>query len=194
MQSPREMPNDVLIKVPDDLPAPDDDGACSHLPGREIPSVALPSTSGKPVSLAGRPGLVVIYCYPMTGRPGVPVPDGWISIPGAAGCTPQSCAFRDHHHELNTVGASVFGLSSQSPEEQSEAASRLHLPYELLSDYGLAFAEALCLPTFQAGDRRLIKRVTLIVRDGRIVKHFYPVFPPDRNAVDVLAWIRDHSD
>lgn len=190
MTPPALLPNDVLIKVPDGLPVPEDDGACNHLAGKALPSIALPSTSGQLVNLANQPGWVVLYCYPMTGRPGVPVPEGWAAIPGAAGCTPQSCAFRDSHDEIKSSGARVYGMSAQSPEEQSEAASRLHLPYELLSDQDFAFTDVIGLPTFHARDRRLIKRVTLIMHDGEIVKYFYPVFPPDQNARQVLDWLK----
>jgi peroxiredoxin len=190
MSNEKSLPNDVLIKVPDNLPVPDDDGACNHLPGMVIPPVELISTSGKPVDLTAQSEWIVVYCYPMTGRPGIPVPEGWASTPGAAGCTPQSCGFRDKHDELKALGARVFGMSSQSSEEQSEAASRLRLPYELLSDQDLAFTNALGLPTFEAGGRGLIKRVTLIVREGRVVKYFYPVFPPDQNASEVLEWLK----
>lgn len=190
MKNPDVLPSDVLLNVPDNLPVPEDDGACSHLPGKRLPSVELQSTSGIPVNLSSQPGWVVVYCYPMTGRPGIPIPEGWASIPGAAGCTPQSCAFRDSHDGLKSSGVKVYGLSAQFPEDQAEAASRLRLPYELLSDHGLAFATALGLPTFKAGGRRLIKRVTLIVRDGIIVKHCYPVFPSDQNAREVLEWLK----
>jgi peroxiredoxin len=178
--------------LPKDLPIPIDDGACNHLPGLALPSINLSATSGRTVNLATLPGWVVIYCYPMTGRPGVPLPDGWDQIPGARGCTPQSCAFRDHYQELTALNAQVFGLSTQTTEYQREAAERLHLPFELLSDSSLQFANALRLPTFDVEGMRLIKRITLIARDGKIVKHFYPVFPPDKNAEDVVAWLQSN--
>jgi peroxiredoxin len=178
--------------LPKDLPIPIDDGACNHLPGLALPSINLSATSGRTVNLAILPGGVVIYCYPMTGRPGVPLPDGWDQIPGARGCTPQSCAFRDHYQELTALNAQVFGLSTQTTEYQREAAERLHLPFELLSDSSLQFANALRLPTFDVEGMRLIKRITLIARDGKIVKHFYPVFPPDKNAEDVVAWLQSN--
>jgi peroxiredoxin len=178
--------------LPKDLPIPNDDGACNHLPGLALPSINLSATSGRTVNLATLPGWVVIYCYPMTGRPGVPLPDGWDQIPGARGCTPQSCAFRDHYQELTALNAQVFGLSTQTTEYQREAAERLHLPFELLSDSSLQFANALRLPTFDVEGMRLIKRITLIARDGKIVKHFYPVFPPDKNAEDVVAWLQSN--
>lgn len=180
-----------FTELPKDLPVPIDDGACDHLTGLTLLSTNLSSTSGRTVNLAKLLGSVVIYCYPMTGRPGVPLPDGWDQIPGARGCTPQSCSFRDHHQELYALNAQVFGLSTQTTEYQREAAERLHLPFELLSDSSLQFANALNLPTFEIEGMRLIKRVTLIAHDGKIVKHFYPVFPPDKNAEDVVAWLRN---
>jgi peroxiredoxin len=148
------------------------------------------ATSGVMVNPATLRGTQIIYCYPMTGRPGIPLPDGWDAIPGARGCTPQSCAFRDHHAELQALGADVYGLSTQTTDYQYEAAGRLHLPFPLLSDATGEFADALRLPTMQVGGQRLIRRLTLIVRDARIVKVFYPVFPPDRNAAEVVLWLR----
>ena len=177
--------------VPPNLPIPVDDGACDHLPGALLPSIELAATSGRSVDLAAIPGTVVLYCYPRTGRPDQALPAGWDQIPGARGCTPQSCSFRDHQDELLALGARVFGLSSQTTEYQQEAVARLHLPFELLSDASLDFARALKLPLLEVDDMVLIKRVTLIVEDGRIAKVFYPVFPPDRNVDDVLAWLRD---
>ena len=176
-------------ELPEDLPVPTDDGAADHLPGIQIPSVSLSSTSGETVDLSALPGRTVVYCYPMTGRPGSDLPSGWDEIPGARGCTPQSCSFRDHHAELRTLGARVFGLSTQDTEYQREATQRLHLPFALLSDEELAFADTLRLPTFEVEDMVLLKRLTLIIRDGRIEKVFYPVFPPDRSAQDVVGWL-----
>lgn len=181
-----------LTDLPDGLPVPTDDGACDHLPDAVLPSVALPSTAGRRVDLSTIAGTVVVYCYPMTGRPDVPLPEGWDRIPGARGCTPQACSFRDHHAELASLGAGVFGLSTQHSDDQREAVERLQLPFELLSDADLCLSRALGLPLFTAGGMTLIRRVTLIVRDGRIVKVFYPVFPPDRNADEVLGWLRDN--
>jgi len=181
--------SDDLHALPPDLPVPVDDGACAHLPGMRLPAVALTSTAGRRVDLAALPGRVVVYCYPRTGKPDEDPPPGWNEIPGARGCTPQACAFRDHYRELEALGAQVFGLSAQSSEDQREAAERLHLPYELLSDEGLAFAGALRLPTFEAAGLRLIKRLTLIVREGVVEKVFYPVFPPDGNAEEVVEWL-----
>jgi peroxiredoxin len=179
--------------LPEDLPVPVDDGACDHLPGMSVPEIALPSTAGRSVLLAetGRPRTVV-YVYPRTGEPEKPLPDGWDLIPGARGCTPQSCSFRDHHQELSDLGAEVFGLSSQTTEYQQEMAARLHLPFEVLSDAGLRFAKALRLPTFEVAGMTLIKRLTLILRAGRIEHVLYPVFPPDQSAAQTIAWLRAH--
>jgi peroxiredoxin len=176
-------------ELPEDLPVPTDDGAADHLPGIQIPSVPLSSTAGETVDLSALSGRTVVYCYPMTGRPGSDLPSGWDEIPGARGCTPQSCSFRDHHAELRTLGARVFGLSTQDTDYQREATQRLHLPFALLSDEELAFADTLRLPTFEVEDMVLLKRLTLIIRDGRIEKVFYPVFPPDRSAQDVVGWL-----
>jgi len=170
-----------------------DDGAADHLPGQAIPALTLPSTTGEPIDMAtAATGTLVLFCYPRTGRPGEDPPPGWDEIPGARGCTPQACAFRDHHAELAGLGARLLGLSAQPPEEQLEAAARLGLPYPLLSDPGLALAAALRLPTFPVGSRRLYRRLTLVARAGRVVHVFYPVFPPDRNAAEVAAWLRRH--
>jgi peroxiredoxin len=176
--------------LPPDLPVPMDDGAADHLEGMTVPPVALPSTSGDQVDLseAGE-GTLVLYLYPRTGRPGEPLPEGWDDIPGARGCTPQSCAFRDHFSELRSLGADVLGLSAQPLAEQVEFAERVGLPYPILSDPELALADALRLPTFEVPGMRLYRRLTLVAREGRIDKVFYPVFPPDRNAADVVAWL-----
>ncbi|CAN5626134.1 peroxiredoxin [soil metagenome] len=179
-----------LYELPEDIPEPVDDGACDHLAGMSLTAVPLMSTTGEPVDLALLDGRTILYCYPLTGRPGQELPPGWDEIPGARGCTPQSCAFRDHHEELRLLGARVFGLSSQSTEYQREAAERLHLPFELLSDEELEFARALNLPTFQAEGMTLVKRLTMIVNDGRIEKVFYPVFPPHENAGEVVGWLQ----
>lgn len=182
-----------LTKLPKDLPVPINDGACNHLLEQSLPLITLSSTHGRRVDLSAISGRVVIYCYPMTGQPGIPLPDGWDEIPGARGCTPQSCTFRDHHQELNDLETRVFGLSTQSTEYQMEAAERLHLPFELLSDCDLSFAEILKLPMFEVEGKQLIKRVTLIAEAGKIVKVFYPVFPPDRNADEVIDWLRNNA-
>ena len=176
--------------LPEGIPAPTDDGAADHLPGIGLPSVPLNATSGDTVDLSALSGKTVVYCYPMTGRPGKDLPQGWDEIPGARGCTPQACSFRDHHAELQDLGARVFGLSTQSTGYQREAVGRLRLPFDLLSDEDLAFAEALSLPTFEAEGMILLKRLTLIIENGRVEKVFYPVFPPGKNAEEVLAWLR----
>jgi peroxiredoxin len=183
----------TFTELPADLPRPVDDGTCDHLPGLALPQVRLPSTSGRLLDLGALgAGRTVIYCYPRTGRPGEPLPDGWDAIPGARGCTPQACAFRDHHRELADLGADVYGLSTQTTEYQREMALRLHLPFEVLSDAGFALVDALRLPTFEADGMRLVKRLTLIVRDGRIEHVFYPVFPPDQSAEQVIDWLQRH--
>ena len=176
-------------ELPDGLPVPTDDGAADHLPGMRLPPVPLISRAGDTVDLAARPGRTVVYCYPMTGRPGSDLPTGWDEIPGARGCTPQSCSFRDHHAELRALGARVFGMSTQDTDYQREAAVRLHLPFALLSDAELAFAGALDLPTFEVDGMVLLKRLTLVIDDGRIEKVFYPVFPPDKSAEEVVGWL-----
>ncbi len=187
------MRTDDLHSLPEQLPVPEDDGACDHLRGAELPAVGLSSTSGPTVDLSGegRPWLVV-YCYPRTGRPDQDPPGGvaaWNAIPGARGCTPQSCSYRDHHAELAALGATVYGLSTQDTAYQSEAVERLHLPFALLSDARLDFARALRLPTFVFAGSELIKRLTIIARAGRIVEVFYPVFPSDADAGRVLQWL-----
>lgn len=191
------MADDRSFAAPDwsTIPAPQDDGAADHLTGSLLPSLALTATDGAPVDLARLPGRSVVYAYPRTGRPGEDNPPGWDMIPGARGCTPQSCAFRDHHEELRALGVDrVFGLSTQDSAYQGEAAERLHLPFAILSDEGFALTEALRLPTFEAGGMRLLKRITLVIDDGRVSKVFYPVFPPDQNAEEVLGWLRRAAD
>ena len=180
-------------QLPADLPVPEDDGAADHLPGFVLPTLPLESTSGETIDLSqvGRPRAIV-YVYPMTGKPGVPLLEGWDQIPGARGCTPESMGFRDHYEELTGLGAEVFGLSSQDTGYQREAAERLHLPFQILSDPALSLAAALGLPTFTAGGQTLYKRLTLIVSRDAVEHAFYPVFPPDRHAEQVLAWLRDN--
>jgi peroxiredoxin len=185
--------DDSLYEVPEGIPEPADDGACDHLPGMRLPSVPLVSTAGDMVDPSALTGTTVVYCYPMTGRPDQDLPPGWDDIPGARGCTPQSCAFRDHHAELQALGARVFGLSTQDTEYQREAVERLHLPFPLLSDSELEFAGALDLPTFEAEGMTFIKRLTLIIEDGEIREVFYPVFPPGRNAEEVLDWLSERT-
>ncbi len=181
-----------LLDLPADLPQPVDDGAAAHLAGLAVPSVPLPATSGGTIDLAHvRPGRIVLYIYPMTGRPGVPLPDGWDLIPGARGCTPQTCGFRDLHQDLRALGAGVIGLSTQETAYQREMVARLHVPFPNLSDAALRFADALQLPRFTVDGEVLLKRLTLVLRAGRIEQVFYPVFPPNESAAVVLAWLRD---
>lgn len=179
----------TLQTLPADLPVPSDDGAANHLGGMRLPSIPLASTSGRLVDLAGLQGRSVVYCYPRTGRPGEAPTQGWDDIPGARGCTPQSCGFRDHWPQIRSLSAQVFGLSTQTTEYQREAVERLQLPFELLSDAGLSFANALHLPTFEVEGQVRLKRLTLILHDGVIEHVFYPVFPPDKNAEEVIAWL-----
>ncbi len=177
-----------LNQLPTDLPVPQDDGACDHLLGMPLPNVALLATDGSMVNLSQLPGRLVIYCYPMTGQPNVPLPEGWDQIPGARGCTPQSCAFRDHYQELQALNANVFGLSVQSTDYQREMATRLHLPFQVLSDEQYQFQKALNLPTFVAAGMTLLKRVTFISHQGRIEAVHYPIFPSDSDP----AWVLDY--
>jgi len=178
-------------QLPADLPVPEDDGAADHLLGMPVPELALPSTQGSPIDLAElAQGRLVAYVYPRTGKPGQALPAGWDDIPGARGCTPQSCAYRDSLAEFSSLEASVIGISAQGPEEQREFSEREHIPFPLLSDSGLQLAERLGLPTFEVEGITLYKRLTVVAEAGDIVKAFYPVFPPDRNAAEVLAWLR----
>jgi peroxiredoxin len=178
------------LDLPAGLPVPLDDDACNHLYGTRIPEVWLPSTAGDSVNLSQIRGRTVLFCYPRTGQPGQPIPKSWDAIPGARGCTPQCSGFRDLHRELIGAGAShIFGLSTQDTDYQREAAQRLGLPYPLLSDQKLLFVGALKLPTFQFDSMTLIKRLTLVIDDGRIAKVFYPVFPPDKSAEQTLEWL-----
>ena len=177
--------------LPEDLPVPQDDGAARHLPGFRLPDIALASTGGAPVCLSGLKGRTVAYVYPRTGRPGQALPTGWDGIPGARGCTPQSCGFRDHFADLKRLGvAHLFGLSTQTTTYQREAAGRLHLPFAILSDEQLALTRALNLPTFSVDGMTLIRRMAWVIDDGVITKVFYPVFPPDKSAEEVVNWIR----
>ena len=185
------------IDAPDwsTIPSPTDDGGAAHLTGMRVPSIALQATDGTTVDLSSLPtrGRVVVYTYPRTGRPGVPNPEGWDLIPGARGCTPQTCAFRDHFAELRALGVDyLFGLSTQGPAYQREAAERLHLPFTILSDELFELTTALRLPTFATNGMTLLKRLTLVIDNGVIEHVFYPVFPPDRNADDVIAWLKSN--
>ena len=174
------------LELPKDLPQPEHDGAADHLKGQRLPPVSLHATNHATINLGNVPGMIVIYCYPMTGQPNVPLPEGWDQIPGARGCTPQSCAFRDHYQEIRALGAEVFGLSVQTSDYQKEMASRLHLPFPILSDVSYEFQKALNLPTFEAAGMRLLKRITLIANDGVIQAIHYPVFPSDSDPDWVL--------
>ena len=181
-----------LDTLPDGLRRPVDDGGADHLPGQLLPSVTLASTAGGTIDLATLPGRAVLYCFPRAGRPDVPSPQGWDDIPGARGCTPQSLAFRDRHDEIRALHATVLGLSTQTSADQTEIAARLDLPFPLLSDADLHLAQALDLPTFTVEDMTLIKRLTLVVTEGIIEKVFYPVFPPDQSADQVIVWLLAH--
>ena len=178
------------------IPAPKDDGAAAHLKGATIPSVVLQGTDGKPADLSKVKGRVVVFAYPRTGVPGqASLVDDWDMIPGARGCTPQTCSFRDLFTDLRAAGADhVFGLSTQDHAYQREMAERLHLPFAVLSDEKLALTRALKLPTMQVAGQTLIKRLALIVDDARIAHVFYPVFPPDSNGPDVLAWLQANRE
>lgn len=188
------MRSDDLYSVPPDLPAPVDDGACNHLLGASMPSLALPATTGEQLSpTAHSSRWTVLYAYPRTGTPDENPPPGWDRIPGARGCTPQNCAFRDHHADLRNLGAAVFGVSTQSPSYQLEMATRLRLPFPVLSDEQLALTRALRLPTFRHGQWVLLKRLCLILEGQRIVHVIYPVFPSNADAPAAAAWLRAHA-
>jgi peroxiredoxin len=180
------------VDTPDwsNIPAPADDGATRHLNGARMGAVSLCATDGGAIDLSALSGRSVVYAYPRTGRPGIDNPHGWDMIPGARGCTPQACSFRDHFAELKTLGIDhLFGLSTQDPAYQREAAQRLHLPFPILSDEHLNLTRAMNLPTFEAGGMALLKRFTLVIDNGRVSHVFYPVFPPDRSASDVIDWL-----
>jgi peroxiredoxin/DNA-binding transcriptional MerR regulator len=195
--SPADEGEDLMTdysNLPAGLPVPEDDGAAAHLPGTKVPQLELQATGGATIRLdALGTGRTVIYVYPLTGRPGTDLPDGWDSIPGARGCTPEACGFRDHYQDLLAAGAvAVFGLSSQDTDYQREVVERLHLPFQMLSDPARNLAAALDLPTFETSGLTLYKRLTMIIRDGLIEHLFYPIFPPNEHADQVLAWLRDH--
>jgi peroxiredoxin len=185
-----------IVDAPDwsTIPAPVDDGATRHLMGAPMASVPLQATNGETVDLSRLRGRIIVYAYPRTGRPGIENPEGWDMIPGARGCTPQTCSFRDHFAELRTLGVDhLFGLSTQDPEYQREAADRLHLPFAILSDDHLALTRAMNLPTFETSGMTLLKRFTLVINDGKVEHVFYPVFPPDRSATDVIEWLSERA-
>jgi peroxiredoxin len=180
--------------LPANLPVPIDDGAAEGLVGKTLGSLALPATAGGEVRLADLAAhLLVAYVYPMTGTPGQPLPDGWDDIPGARGCTPQSCAYRDALDEFARLGAAVVGISAQTAAEQADFVAREHIPFPLLSDDGLRLAALLDLPTFEVEGRTFYRRLTFVAAEGRIVKVFYPVFPPDHDAGEVLAWLSGYA-
>ena len=182
----------TIVDAPDwsTIPAPVDDGATRHLGGARVPSVPLPATNGGTVDLSVLRGRTIVYAYPRTGRPGIENPDGWDMIPGARGCTPQSCSFRDHFAELKGLGVDhLFGLSTQDPDYQREAAERLHLPFAILCDERLTLTQPMNLPTFETSGMTLLKRFTLVIDDAKVTHVFYPVFPPDRSASDVVDWL-----
>jgi peroxiredoxin/DNA-binding transcriptional MerR regulator len=190
-----EEPMTDYTSLPADLPVPEDDGAAAHLRGARMPHLELHATDGATVGLdALGAGRTVLYVYPLTGRPGADLPEGWDSIPGARGCTSETCGFRDHHQDLLAAGAAqVYGLSSQDSDYQREVTERLHLPFQMLSDPARSLARALDLPTFTTGGLTLYKRLTLIIKDSVIEHVFYPVFPPDKHADQVLAWLSDNA-
>ena len=182
-----------LLELPENLPVPQDDGAARHLPGMKLPDLMLPATDGKTVNLARLKRCTVVYAYPRTGVPGKPLAEGWDAIPGARGCTPQSCGFRDHFAELSKAGVDhLYGLSTQDTDYQREVVERLHLPFAVLSDAELKLARALKLPTFEVAGMTLIKRLTLVIDEGTITHAIYPVFPPDKSAADTLTWLSSH--
>jgi peroxiredoxin len=187
------MDQQTNLELPPNLPVPKDDGGARHLEGMAMPDLELPSTSNRRVNLAKiQASRLVLYAYPMTGRPDRTLPAGWDDIPGARGCTPETCGFRDHHKDLAKLHAEVFGVSTQSTEYQQEMVKRLEVPFEVLSDEQFALTRALRLPTFTVDGMKLIKRLTLIVSNGTIEHVFYPVFPPDKHAEEVIAWLTAH--
>jgi peroxiredoxin len=181
---------DDIHTLPDDLPVPEDDGAADHLLDAVVPPIALAATTGETVRLDELTGRTILFAYPRTGRPDHELPPGWNAIPGARGCTPEACGFRDAHSQFADLGARVVALSTQSADYQREMAERLHLPFPVLSDAELRFTTALGLPTFETSGWTLLKRLTLVIDDGRVTQVFYPVFPPDAHAAEVLSWLR----
>jgi peroxiredoxin len=181
---------DDIHTLPEDLPVPEDDGAADHLLGAVVPTIALKATTGDTIRVDGLEERTVLFCYPRTGRPGEELPPGWNAIPGARGCTPEACGFRDAHEQFADLGVRVLALSTQPSDYQREMADRLHLPFPVLSDERLELTRALGLPTFETSGWTLLKRLTLVIDDGRIGHVFYPVFPPDGHAKEVLDWLR----
>jgi peroxiredoxin (alkyl hydroperoxide reductase subunit C) len=180
--------------LPAGLPVPADDGAAAHLTGMKLPSIALPATTGGAVDLSAQRRLNVVFAYPRTGRPGEdPLTPDWDAIPGARGCTPHTCGFRDLFAEFRALKCAVYGLSTQDPAYQKEMTERLHVPFPVLSDAQLELTRALRLPTFTVAGEVLLKRLAWVADDGRITKVFYPIFPPDKNAEEVLSWLRGGS-
>jgi peroxiredoxin len=182
-----------VYEIPPNLPIPPDDGSTDHLRGLRLPNVSLMATSGKIVHLGEIKGRLVLYCYPMTGQPNVALPEGWDQIPGARGCTPQSCSFRDHYQELQALGAEVLGLSVQNTEYQKEMVDRLHLPFPVVSDSDYRFQRALNMPTVVASGMTLLKRVTLIAANGVIEAVHYPIFPSDSDPIWVIDYLKRHQ-
>jgi peroxiredoxin len=181
---------DDIHTIPDGLPVPEDDGAAGHLPGAVVSAIALQTTTGETVRLDELHGRTVLFCYPRTGRPDEELPPGWDAIPGARGCTPEACGFRDAHQQFADLGVRVMALSTQDLDYQREMADRLHLPFPVLSDERLELTRELGLPTFETSGWTLLKRLTLVIDDGTIAHVFYPVFPPDQHAGEVLDWLR----
>lgn len=181
-----------LNQLPANLPVPEDDGSTDHLKGMKLPNVSLNATTGVAINLSQIKDKLVIYCYPMTGQPNVPLPEGWDEIPGARGCTPQSCSYRNHYQELKLLGAEVVGLSVQSTGYQKEMADRLHLPFPIISDEDFAFQKALNIPTFSVAGITLLKRVTLIANDGVIEAVHFPIFPSDSDPAWVMEYLKTH--
>lgn len=182
-----------LNQLPGGLTRPEDDGGARHLVGMSLPALSLPATTGGLVDLSALPRRTVIYVYPMTGVPGVPLPTDWDAIPGARGCTVEALAFKDHRLEMAELGADVYGLSTQNTAYQQEMAERLHLPFAVLSDADFMLTHAMRLPVFEAGGMTLLKRLTLVVKDGIVEQVFYPVFPPNAAASLVLDWLRQQA-
>lgn len=182
-----------LSQLPTDLPIPQDDGCANHLKGMRLPNVSLNATNGSTVHFGDIKGKLVIYCYPMTGQPNIALPDGWDQIPGARGCTPQSCSFRDHYQELQALGADLMGLSVQTTKYQKEMVDRLHLPFPVVSDVNYQFQKALNMPTFVAAGMILLKRVTLIANNGVIEAVHYPIFPSDGDPAWVINYLKSHQ-